>query len=98
MKTKISGCTVEFGRSAFDPAVLELCGDRIVVYGCIDPGDSPAPDVDSVTRRIAGVLKHLSPQQVWLSPDCGLMTISSTLAKRKLEVMVDAARTLRAGL
>lgn len=98
MKTRISGFTVEFGRSAYDPAVLEACGDRIVVFGCVDPGDSPVPSVDSIKRRIAGVLNHLSPRQVWLSPDCGLMTISRSLAAQKLTAMVEAARSLRAGL
>ena len=98
MKTRIGGFTVEFGRSQFDPAVLKACGDRIVVFGCVDPGDSPVPSVDSVKRRIAGVLERLKPQQVWLSPDCGLMTISRSLAARKLAVMVEAARALRKGL
>ncbi len=95
MKTRISGFTVEFGRSSYDPAVLAACGDRIVVFGCIDPGDRPAPTVDSVKRRIAGVLQYLSPHQVWLSPDCGLMTIDKALATRKLAVMIEAAKALR---
>jgi len=95
MKTRIAGFTVEFGRSAFDPAVLKLCGDRIVVLGCVDPGASPAPSVDSVKRRVEGALKHLKPSQVWLSPDCGLMTIAKDLATRKLQVLVEAARALR---
>jgi 5-methyltetrahydropteroyltriglutamate--homocysteine methyltransferase len=98
MKTRIGGFTVEFGRSQFDPEVLEACGDRIVMFGCIDPGNSPAPSVDSVKRRVAGVLEHLSPQQVWLAPDCGLMTISRELAAQKLEVMVEAAKALRSQL
>jgi 5-methyltetrahydropteroyltriglutamate--homocysteine methyltransferase len=95
MKTRISGFTVEFGRSRFDPGVLKACGDRIVMFGCIDPGDTPAPSVESVKRRVAGVLEHLSPDRVWLAPDCGLMTISRELATQKLEVMVEAAKTLR---
>ena len=95
MKTRISGFTVEFGRSRFDPAVLKACGDRIVMFGCVDPGDTPAPSVESVTRRVAGVLEHLSPDRVWLAPDCGLMTISRALATQKLEVMVEAAKKLR---
>ena len=95
MKTKISGFTVEFGRSQFDPEVLKACGDRIVMFGCIDPGDTPAPSVDSVKRRVAGVLNHLSPQQLWLAPDCGLMTISRDLATQKLQVMIEAAKSLR---
>ena len=46
MDTRIGGFTVEFGRSAFDPQVLKLCGDRIVMFGCVDPGDAPAPSVE----------------------------------------------------
>jgi 5-methyltetrahydropteroyltriglutamate--homocysteine methyltransferase len=96
MQTRISGFTVEFGRSAFDPEVLQICGDRIVMFGCVDPGDSPVPSVDSVKRRIAEALDVLDPRQVWLAPDCGLMTIGRELARDKLAVMVEAAKRLRA--
>jgi 5-methyltetrahydropteroyltriglutamate--homocysteine methyltransferase len=96
MQTRIGGFTVEFGRSAFDPKVLRLCGDRIVMFGCIDPGDSPVPTVDAVERRVGEVLDVLDPGQVWLAPDCGLMTIGRTLASEKLAVMVEAAKRLRA--
>jgi 5-methyltetrahydropteroyltriglutamate--homocysteine methyltransferase len=98
MQTRIGGFTVEFGRSAFDPKVLQICGDRVVMFGCVDPGDSPAPTVEAVERRVADALECLDPQQVWLAPDCGLMTISRALAHEKLRVMVDAARRLRARL
>lgn len=98
MQTRISGFTVEFGRSAFDPQVLKLCGDRIVMFGCVDPGDSPAPTVDAIERRVAQALEWLDPMQVWLAPDCGLMTISRPLAHEKLRVMVEAAKRLRAKL
>lgn len=96
MQTRISGFHVEFGRSTFDPKVLRLCGDRIVMFGCIDPGDSPAPKVDAVERRIGDLLDVLAPTQVWLAPDCGLMTIGRDLARQKLAVMVAAAKRLRA--
>jgi 5-methyltetrahydropteroyltriglutamate--homocysteine methyltransferase len=98
MQTQIGGFHVEFGRSTFDPEVLRLCGDRIVMFGCIDPGDSPVPTVDAVERRIAETLEVLNPKQVWLAPDCGLMTISRELAHDKLAVMVEAAKRLRAKL
>jgi 5-methyltetrahydropteroyltriglutamate--homocysteine methyltransferase len=98
MQTRIGGFTVEFGRSAFDPKVLRMCGDRIVMFGCIDPGDSPVPTVDAVERRVGEVLDVLDPGQVWLAPDCGLMTIGRTLASEKLAVMVEAAKRLRAKL
>jgi 5-methyltetrahydropteroyltriglutamate--homocysteine methyltransferase len=98
MQTQIGGFHVEFGRSSFDPKLLQACGDRIVIFGCVDPGDSPAPTADAIERRVAGVLNYLDPKQVWIAPDCGLMTISRELAHEKLAVMVEAARRLRAKL
>lgn len=98
MKTRISGFTVEFGRSDFDPEVLAICGDRIVMFGCVDPGDSPAPVPAEIVRRVEGALKFLTPEQTWLAPDCGLMTISRELAFAKIDAIVEAARQLRKNL
>jgi len=95
LKTRIGGVTVEFARSDFDPAVLKVCRDRLVMFGCIDPGDSPAPTVDAVKERVRGALRYLEPQRLLLAPDCGLMTIGRSLARDKLRVMVEAARQLR---
>jgi methionine synthase II (cobalamin-independent) len=68
------------------------------MFGCIDPGDTPAPDVAAVERRVGEALNCLAPHQVWLAPDCGLMTIGRGLAHEKLRVMVEAAKRLRATL
>jgi len=98
MATRIGGFTVEFGRSSFDPHVLKMCGSRVVMFGCVDPGDTPAPTVETIERRVAEALEVLDPKQLWLAPDCGLMTISRPLARQKLRVMAEAARRLRARL
>jgi 5-methyltetrahydropteroyltriglutamate--homocysteine methyltransferase len=95
MQTRIAGFTVEFARSDYDPVILKPCRQRLVVFGCIDPGNTPAPTVDEVKRRVGAALEHLDPARVLLAPDCGLMTISRALARAKLEVMVAAARALR---
>lgn len=95
MQTRISGFTVEFGRSRFDPALLRACGDRLIMFGCIDPGDTPAPSVDSVKQQVAAALEYVAPERILLAPDCGLMTISRRLAREKIAVMVAAARQLR---
>ena len=95
METRIAGFTVEFARSDYDPAILKPYRDRLFVFGCIDPGNTPAPSVDAVKREVARALEHLDPSRLLLAPDCGLMTISRALAREKLEVMVEAARALR---
>jgi 5-methyltetrahydropteroyltriglutamate--homocysteine methyltransferase len=98
MQTRIAGFTVEFARSDYDPAILKPYRDRLIMFGCIDPGNSPAPNLDVVKRRVAQALAHLDPTRVLLAPDCGLMTISRELARQKLSVMVAAAKALRQGL
>lgn len=95
METKIGGFTVEFGRSDFDPAILKLCGDRLVVFGCIDPGDTPAPSLESVRTRMAEALDHLDPARMMVSPDCGLMMAGRALAREKLGLLAQAASQLR---
>jgi 5-methyltetrahydropteroyltriglutamate--homocysteine methyltransferase len=98
MQTRIAGFTVEFARSNYDPAILKPYRDRLIMFGCIDPGNTPAPSLDAVKRRIALALEHLDPKRLLLAPDCGLMTINRPLAREKLGVMVAAARELRKGL
>jgi 5-methyltetrahydropteroyltriglutamate--homocysteine methyltransferase len=95
MKTGISGFAVEFARSDYDPAVLGICKGRLVMFGCIDPGDSPVPPVAQVVERAREALKHVDARNLLLAPDCGLMTITRELAAAKARVLVEAAAELR---
>ena len=95
MKTKIGGFGVEFARSNYDPAVLSICKGRLVMFGCVDPSDTPVPPLSSVVARVREALKYIEPKNLLLAPDCGLMTISRELANAKARLLVDAARELR---
>lgn len=95
MSTRIGGFAVEFARSNYDPSVLKACQDRLVMFGCVDPGDSPCPSVAAVVERVRTVLDHVKPDNLLLAPDCGLMTISPQLAGAKARVLVEAAREIR---
>jgi len=95
LDTRIGGFTVEFARSSFDPAVLRPARERLIMFGCIDPGNTLAPMVETVKRRVREALVHLDADRLLLAPDCGLMTISRVLAREKLRIMVQAARELR---
>ncbi len=95
MKTKIGGFAVEFARSNYDPAVLSICNGRLIMFGCVDPGDTAVPPVAQVVTRVRSALKHVEPQNLWLAPDCGLMTISRGLADAKATLLVDVAREVR---
>ena len=98
MKTRIGGFGVEFARSGYDPAVLAIAKGRIVMFGCIDPSDTPVPPLTAVVERVRTALKYIEPNHLWLAPDCGLMTISRELANAKAKVVVDAAAEVRKSL
>jgi 5-methyltetrahydropteroyltriglutamate--homocysteine methyltransferase len=95
MKTKIGGFGVEFARSNYDPAVLSICKGRLVMFGCVDPSDTPVPPLASVVTRVRQALKYIEPKNLLLAPDCGLMTISRELANSKARLLVEAALELR---
>lgn len=98
MRTKIGGFGVEFARSGYDPAVLANCKDRIVMFGCVDPSDTPVPPVATVVDRVRTALMYIEPKNLWLAPDCGLMTISRELANAKAQLLVDVAKEVRKSL
>ena len=93
--TRIGGFSVEFARSNYDPSVLRGCGDRLVMFGCVDPGDSPLEPVDVVVGRVRAALNYVDSKRLLLAPDCGLMTISRELARAKARLLVDVAEQVR---
>jgi 5-methyltetrahydropteroyltriglutamate--homocysteine methyltransferase len=95
MKTKIAGFGVEFARSNYDPGVLSLCKGRLIMFGCIDPGDTPVPPTQSVIERVRLALKYIEPNNLLLAPDCGLMTIGRELANAKARLLVEVATEVR---
>ncbi len=95
LETDIGGFAVEFARSNYDPAILEVCKERLVMFGCVDPSDVPVPPLESVMARVRDVLRYLDPEKLLLAPDCGLMTVSRELAFSKARLLADAAAELR---
>ena len=73
----------------------------ILGFGCINPRSDRVESVDEIVRNVEKVLEFLSPENVWLNPDCGFATLSRRplnpypLIQKKLENMVEASRVLR---
>jgi len=95
LHTRISGFSLEFARSGYDPAILRGCGDRLVMFGCLDPGSAPAPPLEAVVASVGAALEFVAPERLMIAPDCGLKTIRRPLARQKAELLVAAAAELR---
>jgi methionine synthase II (cobalamin-independent) len=48
-----------------------------------------------VADRVQSALKYIEPNNLWLAPDCGLMTIGRELANAKAKLLVDVANEVR---
>jgi 5-methyltetrahydropteroyltriglutamate--homocysteine methyltransferase len=98
LQTRIAGFSMEFARSGYDPAILRHCGDRLILYGCVDPSDAPVEPLDVVVGRVRAALEYVAPSNLLLAPDCGLMTVSRDQARAKTMRLGEAAQVVRRAL
>ena len=79
----------------------ELPADKEIGLGVVDPRTTDVESVDFVLDKVRALLKHRSPEQIYLNPDCGFGTFAdrpvntTEIATRKLSVIREAAEILR---
>ena len=72
--------------------------DKTVVLGLVSTKVSQMEGVDQLLRRIDEAARHISPDQLAISPQCGFASvaagnlISMDDQRRKLELVVETAR------
>ena len=65
--------------------------------GVYDIHSPRCPTSGDMTRLLLKAKEHLTPDQIWVNPDCGLKTRRWEEVKPALTNMVEAARRLRVG-
>jgi 5-methyltetrahydropteroyltriglutamate--homocysteine methyltransferase len=79
--------------------VIEAIGDRHDVgVGVIDVKNYYVETPVDVEERIRICLRHVAPERLSVSPDCGLSQTARWAARRKLSNMVEGARAVRESL
>jgi 5-methyltetrahydropteroyltriglutamate--homocysteine methyltransferase len=63
--------------------------------GVYDIHSPRVADTEEMRNLLSKVIEVLSPNQVWVNPDCGLKTRRWEEVKPSLEHMVEAAKALR---
>ena len=64
--------------------------------GVYDIHSPRVPSVDEIKSALYKMLEKISPEKLWVNPDCGLKTRGSTETAASLKNMVEAAKELRA--
>ncbi|NGX94566.1 MAG: 5-methyltetrahydropteroyltriglutamate--homocysteine S-methyltransferase, partial [Candidatus Afipia apatlaquensis] len=63
--------------------------------GVYDIHSPRVPDIEEMTGLIEKARSHLTPEQIWINPDCGLKTRGWPEVRSALTNMVEAARQAR---
>jgi len=71
---------------------------RKVVLGVIDLGRETVETPDEVATRIRNALEHIAPENLAVSPDCGMKYLPRSVAQAKLAAMVEGAEIVRSEL
>jgi 5-methyltetrahydropteroyltriglutamate--homocysteine methyltransferase len=70
-------------------------GDRELAAGVIDVKSMYQETPEDVAERIRAVLRHVNPEKLYLTCDCGFSASSRGLARAKLGVLVAGAKIVR---
>jgi len=69
--------------------------EKEVVVGVIDVKDEKVETPEIVASRIRKALEYISPEKLYVSPDCGMKFMPRDRAFAKLKAMVEGARIVR---
>jgi 5-methyltetrahydropteroyltriglutamate--homocysteine methyltransferase len=73
---------------------LSRCGKQIGL-GCIGTSDYTIDKLPRVKQFLQEMVERLGEDQIWAAmPDCGLRPVSREMVQKKIEVMVQAARSV----
>ena len=81
-----------------DLVVLRRFGDKGLIFGVVDVGDSRIETVEEIEVRIKQVLHHVAPDRLSAGPDCGMVFLDPDGAMAKLTNLVESARRVRESL
>jgi 5-methyltetrahydropteroyltriglutamate--homocysteine methyltransferase len=78
--------------------IAEIGERHDIGVGVIDVKNSYVETPADVEERIEACLRHVAPERLSVSPDCGLSQTARWAARQKLANMVDGARRVRGSL
>ncbi|MGH7204415.1 MAG: hypothetical protein ACREHC_08280 [Candidatus Levyibacteriota bacterium] len=92
--SKLDAVSIEGAQSNLDLSILPAIGKKSVMLGVLDVGSNKVETVASLVNRGNEALKYLPKKQLILAPDCGMLELTRTSARKKLINLSLAAKSL----
>ena len=93
--SKVDQVALEFEAPRLDPALLELCPSKTVLFGCIDNSNPGVENAEQVALRLLAAAEHHDPEKIQAAPDCGLPLLSQSAARAKLSALFRGSQIAR---
>lgn len=77
-----------------DLSLLDLFQNSTIIFGSIAVAKSAVEKVEEVRDRLKAALDHIDRDRLVAAPDCGLGFLGRDLARSKLSVLCEAARSV----
>jgi 5-methyltetrahydropteroyltriglutamate--homocysteine methyltransferase len=92
-----SQIVLEFANRGLDDGAYwqDFPKDKELGAGVIDVKAFRAETATDVAERIRTLLRHVSPERLWVNPDCGFWETPRWVVKRKLAALCEGARIVR---
>jgi len=94
---RASQIILEYANRGMEDLALwrEFGADKELGAGVIDVKAFKAESPAEVAERIRALLRHVAPEKLWLTPDCGFWETPRWVVKQKLAALVEGARIVR---
>lgn len=95
-RLRYSQLALEFANRGFrDLEIVSRLGDKEIGLGVVDVHSRSVEDPGEVARAIEKAASLTDPEKIYVNPDCGLKLLPRSVARKKLEAVVQGARLAR---
>ncbi len=94
-RSKVDQLALEFQAPQLDPALLELCPSKTVIFGCIDNAIPEVENSQEIAQRLLAAAQYHDPEKLQAAPDCGLVLLTQAAARAKLSALFRGAQIAR---
>ncbi|MFQ5937388.1 MAG: cobalamin-independent methionine synthase II family protein [Acidiferrobacterales bacterium] len=89
----VDAVSIEDAHRHNDLALLERFTNTRVILGVVAIAQTRVESVDELRSRLTAALQHIDAARLIVAPDCGLGMLDKETAYKKLENLIEAART-----
>ncbi len=94
-RSQIDQVALEFETPGLSVDLLTLCPSKTVLFGCVANTSEEVESPEGIARRLLEAAQRHPAERLKAAPDCGLVPLTGTSARRKLRAMAEGARLAR---